>query len=693
MNGYGHFVQPLTWFSIYWGFVSAALVVVAHLLWVRGSETGPRLRLREMRRRMSRPATAALAASVLGAIAAGGWIFYNTNVLNHYRPTKVAEDRQAEFEKRYKRYERMQGPRIVDARADVDIFPETRGLDVRGRYLIRNKTTAPVDTVHLWLNPDVTIRSLAVAGARPEMEDPEYGYRIYRLDTPLSPGAETEVTFDLAMRNRGFVNNGASTKLVSNGTFFDNYDFFPHLGYSTSFELLDPNERRKRGLPPVQRLPRIDDAGARMSNYASSEADWVRFETTVSTSPDQIAIAPGYLQREWQENGRRYFRYTMDSPIFNFYSYLSARYAVRRDRWNDVAIEIYYHPDHPYNVDRMIAGVQKSLDYFTTQFGPYQHRQVRILEFPRYERSAQAFPNTIPFSESIGFIARLDEDPDAIDYVFYVTAHEVAHQWWAHQVMGGNVQGATLMSETMAQYSALMVMEKEYGRDQMRRFLKYELDSYLLGRGGERIEELPLFLVENQPYIHYRKGSLVMYALRDLVGEEPLNRALAAYVKAVGFQEPPYTYSLEFLDFIKQAVPPDRLAILDDLFRTITLYENRAMKATYTKRDDGRYAVRLEVASAKFRADGAGAETPAPVDDWIDIAVFGGKEKDGPPEGKVLFLEKRRIGKSEDVFEVVVNEEPRKAGIDPFNKLIDRNPENNITGASAAESPAAIALR
>jgi hypothetical protein len=30
----------------------------------------------------------------------------------------------------------------------------------------------------------------------------------------------------------------------------------------------------------------------------------------------------------------------------------------------------------------------------------------------------------------------------------------------------------------------------------MRRFLKYELDAYLSGRGGELIEELPLKLVE-----------------------------------------------------------------------------------------------------------------------------------------------------------------------------------------------------
>ena len=179
-------------------------------------------------------------------------------------------------------------------------------------------------------------------------------------------------------------------------------------------------------------MPSIDDAAARENHYITSESDWIDFETVVSTSPDQIALAPGYLQREWTEDGRRHFHYKMDAPILGLVAWLSADWQVARDRWNDVNIEIYHHRTHRYNVDRMIDAVKKSLDYLTGEFAPYQHRQVRIVEFPRYRGFAQSLPNTIPYSESIGFIARLDEDDDeAIDYVFYVTAHEVAHQWWA----------------------------------------------------------------------------------------------------------------------------------------------------------------------------------------------------------------------------------------------------------------------
>ena len=175
----------------------------------------------------------------------------------------------------------------------------------------------------------------------------------------------------------------------------------------------------------------------------------------------------------------------MDSPIWNFVSFLSARYEVLRDKHNGVNIEIYYHKGHEYDLQRMVKGIKRTLDYCDANFSMYQHKQVRIIEFPRYQLFAQSFPNTIPFSEGIGFIMDVDKESD-IDMAFYVTSHEVGHQWWGHQVAGGNVQGATMIVESMAQYTALMVMEHEYGKNNMEKFLKYELDRYLRGRSGER---------------------------------------------------------------------------------------------------------------------------------------------------------------------------------------------------------------
>ena len=680
MNGYGHFLTPYFWYNLYWAFSALFLLAWSVLLWVRGTESSWRMRLRRARLRLRAPAKAALAVGVIGFLGTGSFIYYNTNILNEFVSRDEAEVRRASYEKEYRKYKDVFMPRITDVRTDVDIFPDERRVEVRGVYQLVNKEEVPIDSLHLTISPKVVINNIDFRDHTVLLSDSLLGYYIYDLEEPLAPGDTMELRFDLTLRNPGFVNHNPNNKIVYNGTFFHNLDYFPTLGYNDMDQLQDRSKRRKHGLPPVQRMNKIDDEFARRYATFVRGADRITFETTVSTSADQIAIAPGYLQEEWIDGDRRCFHYRMDESFLNFYSYLSADYTVRRDRWNDVAIEVYYHEPHVYNIDRMIDAVKKSLDYCTMNFGPYQHRIIRIIEFPGYSTYAQSFATTIPTSETAGFIAKIDEDD--IDMVTYIIAHEVAHQWWAHQVIGADVQGALLLSESLAQYSSLMVMEKEYCVEKMRRFLKYELDGYLKGRSSEMVEEMPLYLVEDQPYIHYQKGSLVLYAMRDYLGEEVLNGAIRRFRDDKAFQGPPYTTSLEFLGYIREVTPDSLAYLIKDMFETITLYMNRVREATFTRLEDGRYRVELTVEAKKFRADGQGIETEIPIDDYIDIGVFGEKEVNGKTEEKVLYMKKHRIRHESTTFDLLVEGRPIRAGIDPFNKLIDRNSDDNVMRVS-----------
>ncbi|HEV7573475.1 MAG TPA: M1 family aminopeptidase [Thermoanaerobaculia bacterium] len=682
MNGYGHFARPFEWFSLYWTFFAAILLIIGHLFWVRGTETAMRIRSRVARGRLGMPAVTMLALFAIAFVSTGCFIFYNTNVLNHYSTDDQRDKRSAETEKLYKKYDRIPQPRITDVQANVDIYPEKRWVDIRGTYTLVNKTQQPISDLHVVMVPDVPL-SVQIPGATLAKNDADHGYFIYHLAQPLAPGATIPMSFTVTIHHQGFENVSRDNTIVANGTFINNFATFPHLGYSPNVELQETPKRRKYGLAPVVRAAKIDDPTARLDNGITRDADWINLDTTVSTSPDQIALAPGYLQKEWTINGRRYFRYKTTSPILGFFAYLSARYEVKRSTWKGIPIEIYYDPSHAYNVDRMIYGVQKSLDYFTTNFSPYQHKQVRILEFPRYAQFAQSFPNTIPFSESIGFVADLRNKED-IDYVYYVTAHEVAHQWWAHQVIGADVQGGSMLAETLAQYSALMVMEKEYGRDKMRRFLKYELDRYLAGRGGELVAEMPLMLVENQGYIHYRKGSLVMYELRDEIGEDKVNAALRQLIHDHAFEQPPYATTRALIADFRAVTPPEKQSLITDLFETITLYDNKATSATVSKRPDGKYVVTVTVESKKFRADDRGKETATPVNDWVDIGVLGASKTKG--NEPVLALEKHHLTTPKATFSFVIATKPDRAGIDPLNKLVDRNPDDNTKKVDVVEN-------
>lgn len=664
------------WFTAYWTLFCGVVAASTVLLWRRGKETAWPARLRISRQRFRGGLRAATLAMACGFLATGGWVYYNTKVLNRLVSPKEAQRRRADYEKTYKKFEKLVQPRVVALKYDIDLDPERRNMTMRVTQTAENKTDAPIREVHFTLD-DSFEYEIRLPGAKLRTDDQRLRYRIYDLTTPMMPGERRHMELVVRAVTRGFANSVERPQIVENGTFFNN-TIAPQIGYQPSGELEDRNDRRKYGLPEKDLMPALERncTSHCMNTYLSNNSDWVTVESVMRTSPGQIAIAPGSLVREWNENGKRCFEYRLDHASLNFYSFISAQYAVAREQWNGVNLEVYYHPEHNWNVKRMLESIRKSLEYYTAHFGPYTHKQARIIEFPRIAQFAQAFPGTMPYSEAIGFIADL-RDKDAIDFVYYVVAHEMGHQWWAHQVIGANMQGATMLSETQAQYSALMVMEKTYGRDMMRRFLEYEMDRYLRSRGRERLKERPLEKVEgSQGYIHYNKGSVVMYFLKEMLGEEAVNRALRKMVDAWAYQGPPYPTSYALTDELRLETPAEYSGLFKNLFEEITLFSNRTLEATAKRRADGKYDVTVSAEAKKFKADDQGAETEVKVDDWIEIGAFAKPEK-GKKFGRTLYRDRIRVQSASVKRTFTVAELPEKAGIDPFHLLVDRTPDDN----------------
>ncbi|UOQ97402.1 hypothetical protein MUN81_19465 [Hymenobacter sp. 5317J-9] len=684
MNGYGHFVSGFTWFKVYWAAGALLLALLANVFWVRGTEVAAVRRRAEASRRWGRPAWTALALGLLVMLSAGSFIFYNTNIENTYRTPKEAEKLQAGYEKTYRRYKDLAQPRLVAVNLKTDLYPATRTVHIEGSFWLKNRHARALDTVIINVPQQARVRQLALGRpATLALNDTVVGLRFYRLAQPLEPGDSVEMTTVLDFGEKGFPNSGSNTDIVQNGIFMNSQRYLPGIGYQEEGELGEDDVRKRHVLKPKDRQAPATDLKARQSNGLSSDADWIRFETVLSTSADQLAVAPGRLLKDWTQGNRRYFHYKMEQPMLNFYTFLSARYKVYKDQWTDsagqrvVPIEIYYQPGHEYNLKRMAQAVKESFAYYSKNFGPYQHTQVRILEFPKYQQFAQSFAGTIPFSEGIGFIAKVDpNDPEDVDYPFYVTAHEIAHQWWGHQVVGGNVQGETMLIETMAQYSALMVMKHHYGPYTMGKFLSYELNSYLNGRAFERKKEVPLAKVENQGYIHYRKGSVVMYALQDYLGEANVNTALRRFLDQHKYETAPYTTAPALVAEFRKVAPDSLQNMVTDLFDRITLYENRLTDASVKKLADGKFRVSMTVESKKLVADSLGAERPGPENDYLPVAIFpaqGNNKQPVPP----LLLTKRRFHAGTNKLEFVVAREPAKVAVDPYHEFVDRVVQDN----------------
>ncbi|GAB4182491.1 MAG: M1 family metallopeptidase [Wenzhouxiangellaceae bacterium] len=686
MNGWGHYARIAISYGLYWSFACILLYLLSYLLWRRGASGSLRLRLRQAPS-LAGPGSRRIGLLALaGLLLSGGYIYYNTHVLNAYQTQRDIELDQVAYEEQFRQYEGLAQPRITAVDAAVDLYPEQRRYRIDGSYRLENRTDEPLNEVMVSLSLQAEVLNLELQAATLREAHKPFNVYFFDLQEPLQPGDTLQLEFLIQRHEQGFrharnVGNALSQgSLNGNGTFVFNTDAFPFIGFDRNFILSDRNTRRRHELEPIDRFADLEDATQLGNSYLRQDSDWIDFNTVVSTSSGQIAIAPGYLQRRWREGTREYFHYQMDAPIQNLFAYLSADYARAHEQWKDIDLEVYYHPDHPYNVDKMMHALKQSLGYFESNFSPYQYRQMRILEFPAFAGNfAVSFPNTVPWSEGLGFIARLEEQGE-IDYVFYVAAHEVAHQWWGHQVSSANVQGQTLLVETLAQYSALMVMEQEYGPHLMRRFLKYELDNYLSNRGNEAVAEMPLYRVENQTYVHYRKGSLVMYALKDYLGEERLNQALANFIQRWAYQSDPYPTSLDLLAEIEALAENDQeRALIDDLFRRIMLWDLRVVDSEITEREDGHFAVAVTVLADKLEADGQGQETSVPLDMPIDLGVFAANPAgDEFSADDVLYLNKEWLRNGESTFRFTVEQRPAYVGIDPYNKLIDRNTDDNL---------------
>lgn len=695
MNGIGHFVQPIFWFTSYWLLLGLLLLLIGTLFFVRGIPGSFKERLKIAGSRFNGKLKLMSVALLLGFLGIGAYIYHNTNFVNHYMTVAEGRMQKAEYEKVLKKYEFIAQPRIVGVDMTTDIYPKDRRMLSKAIWTVYNRSGVPIDSLHISYSDNVDF-DLKFNGEKLSYTYPlqfehskltffrkgkkPYPYRIYRLSKQMMPGDSAIVEINSDYHFKGFVNKGFGRELVYNGTFTA-----PQIsiGYARGDELDSDNYRKKYGLNKKEvDWPAVTDSVAVNTAYFTPNQDYVKFNAVVSTTDDQIAIAPGYVNKTWKKDGRIYYHFVQDQPILDFYTFVSADFEVRTEKimaaGKPVNLEVYYHKGHDYNIDRILAAYSDGIKLFSEWYGPFQFRQMRAIEFPNYAGFAQSFTNTVPITEGGGWLSDFS-NPNSFDYLYWLTAHELAHQWFGHQVTPSRTQGANMISESLAEFTALQLTEEKYGKDNMKRFLREELDNYLMGRSSEARFERTL-IDANAPYVWYQKGSLALYGHEDLIGRPAMVKAIRAFRDEFEPRKgPPYATSHDLYRHIEANTPPQYRYFLEDSWKKIVLYENRAISAAAKDMGNGEYEVTLKFSASKLQVDKEGKEHKAAMSDFIDIGIFASetKDKNGRRKTNPLYLKKHQLKAGEQTVKIKVKGKPVKAGIDPYNKLIDRIPDDN----------------
>jgi ABC-type transport system involved in multi-copper enzyme maturation permease subunit len=677
MAGFGPTLAPWLWFKAYWVGWGLLLAVVAALFWVRGREGRAAVRLQLARRRLTRPLALVSAVAAAGILGCGGFIFYNTNVLHDYSSTADVAAQRAAYEQRYRRYQNAPQPQLTGVNLQVEMYPQQRLVAIQGTYRLVNNSGVPIAAVHLGTGEGVETTAVHFdQPARAVLVDEELRHRLYALPRPLRPGDSLRLHFRVTYKARGFANSGADAQVQASGSSFRNLEWLPVIGYQPYRELDEAGARKAYGLAPRPATASLYDVAAR--RYAPFP-EQIRLEAVVGTDADQQVVAPGALRRTWTKAGRRYFHYATEAPIRNEYALFSARYAVQEGTWRNpaagpgqaVAIQVYYPPGLTLNPARMVRSAQASLDYYTRQFGPYPHRQLRFVAHAGYGYGHHAAPIDITAEEGF-FLLNTQADERGFDLVTAVVAHEVAHQWWGNQLKQAYVEGAGLITESLAWYSAMGVIEDKYGAEHLRRLLSFLREE---NEAPRTRAALPLLQADDW-YQMYRKGPLALYTLSQYTGRNRVNAALRNLLAHHRPGTLPRPTSLDLYQELQTVTPDSLQPLLHDLFEANTFWELATETATAKQRKGGAWQLTLTLQARKLVVDSAGTETKLPVKEWVEIGVFGPAPA-GKEVGKQLYRQKHLLKSGKQTIVLTVPGRPATAGVDPRNLLIDWNLVDN----------------
>jgi hypothetical protein len=190
-------------------------------------------------------------------------------------------------------------------------------------------------------------------------------------------------------------------------------------------------------------------------------------------------------------------------------------------------------------------------------------------------------------------------------------------------------------------------------------------------RGGfspPRTRAAPPLLRATGSFAYSRRAPFALYAMREYIGKDRVDDALRSLLKKHGSGVPPLPTSLDLYRELQAVTPDSYQSLLRDLFEKNTFWDLATEGATAKQTSADAWQVTLDVRARKVVIDEAGIETEAPMDDWIEVGVFG----EGEP-----YMEKQRIRSGQSIT-VRVPRKPTRAGIDPENLLIDLDTENNI---------------
>ncbi|MDU0113447.1 M1 family aminopeptidase [Psychrosphaera aquimarina] len=673
-SGYDFYSKSSFWFVVYWTLVTTCFALVCYVLSKRTIDESLLAATKRFTSLSSKFEWRGLQLTLSSTVLVGSFVFYNTNILNPYLTKAQAEQNSLSYELEFKQYKQASAPKISDVYVEVDFYPTQHKVSINGHYWLANQSDEYIQNFLISLpNPEQAFEFSLDQGSISKVHD-ELNVVEVKLNNALPPEGKVKLNFTTRLAKIGFKNADKDISLLTNGSYFHGSSLLPFIGYDSAHEIQNDDIRIEYGLAKKDSLPALVEGKEYNLHGHEKDASWINFEAVMSTQIAQTAIAPGELQNQWQENNRAYFHYKVNQPMSNFLGFASAQYQIKSIQPGNTAINAYYLEQHDKNIELMLNTAAKSLQYFEREFGEYPYPELNLVEIPN-RGFARAYPATIYISEHVGFKEKipLDSDSADLDNFSYLIAHEVAHQWWGHQLASAKTEGEVLLIESLADYSALMVMKEIYGDDYVKQVLQHSTQQYLIGRSSDHLGETPLFKMLGQRYLRYHKGPVVFNAIRQLMGEGKLNQALKKLLEQKGSVKSNYATSLDLVANIKALATEQHKKQIEEWLTEIVTYELSIRDSYVEPLANGKYKVTVNVSGLTIKQNTPVQQSPLDFVHTVTLAVYS------EVLGELYLLKQQAIQmiNGQQQVELILDTEPSKLVLDPDYLFIDRNRINN----------------
>ncbi len=479
---------------------------------------------------------------MVGPLVLGGWLY--VEVSNGFQGERSREKQKDYWRQNTATWRDVPFPAIASVEIDLELDPPRRWFRTNGRYEIYNPRQEPLARISLtagvhWENIEWTLNG--------EPYEPRDRSRLFVFTPPepLGPGERVEIGFSFdGFYPKGVTSNGggATEFILPSGVVLTSFtaSFAPIVGYLEEVGVDEDNQYQSRDYP--------DDFYEGLTDPAFGSG-WPFTTRLRITGPAEYTYnSVGIMTSDEVDGDRRTVVWESDHPV-TFFNVVAGRWDVHRGE----NTAIFHYPDHTYNIQEMSEALEAARHYYSEWFHPYPWRELKLSEFPNFASYAQGFATNITFSEGIGFLTRSEP---RTNLAFMVTAHEAAHQWWGNILMPGKGPGGNILSEGMAHFSTILLMEQVKGLSPRIEFCRRIEEAY----GDRRVvdSERPLVRIDGtrpgDGTVTYNKGGFVFWMLFNLMGRDAALAGLQHFIDYYS-NDPDHPLLQDFVDSMRPFAP------------------------------------------------------------------------------------------------------------------------------------------